>query len=114
MNINIQCKQGFQALGLVRVEGSMNRGTVNILVKRPLEDVFDLKTEDLIAITTDGVAFMVIYGKEIHPFHLSCIMHSIHLCVCDVLYGKYSVQANVEGEVEGDGDTHRDRRTRVR
>ena len=51
---------------------------------------------------------MVKFGKEIHPFHLTCITHGIHLCVCDILYSKSSVQASVEGEMEGDGDTDDD------
>ena len=64
--------------------------------------------KETITITTDGAGLMVKYGKEIHPFHLTCFTHGIHLCICDVLYSKNLVQANVGGEVEGDGDTYHD------
>ena len=33
---------------------------------------------------------MVMFGKEIEPFHQQCAAHTIHWTVCDVLYSKTS------------------------
>ena len=37
---------------------------------------------------TDGGSVMMKFGRNTSPLHIACMVHTIHLCICDVLYKK--------------------------
>ena len=90
MNINVHIPNKHWNLGLIRVYGSMNaEKCIDVLKTRLKEHNVDIDT-DIVAIVTDGPNVMVRVGKIIEAEHQLCLVHGIHLAVCDVLYKKSS------------------------
>ncbi|XP_047134946.2 uncharacterized protein LOC124812399 [Hydra vulgaris] len=90
ININVHIPNMHWNLGLIRVYGSMNaEKCIDVLKTRLKEHNVNIDT-DIVAIVTDGPNVMVRVGKIIEAEHQLCLVHGIHLAVCDVLYKKSS------------------------
>ena len=90
MNVNVHIPNKHWNLGLIRVYGSMNaEKCIDVLKTRLKEHNVNIDTA-IVAIGTDGPNVMVCEGKIIEAEHQLCLVHGIHLAVCDVLYKKSS------------------------
>lgn len=101
MNLNLHLSDGFQSLGMIRVEGSMPTKKAIELVQNRLE-LYGLSLEnDIVATVTDGASVMMRFGRETEPMHYACLAHAIHLCVCDVLYKSSEPRQKTNDGVRG-------------
>ena len=71
MNLNLQYDSDLVNLGMVRIKGSMSSEREENLVKDRLHE-FGLKTEDIVAATTDRVSVMKGVGRMICCVHQLC------------------------------------------
>ncbi|GLV44529.1 hypothetical protein CBL_12124 [Carabus blaptoides fortunei] len=88
MNINVHIPNKHWNLGLIRVYGSMHAEKCIEVLKTRL-NVHNLNIDtDIVAIVTDGPNVMVRVGKLVQAGQQLCLVHGIHLAVCDVLFKK--------------------------
>ena len=99
------------SLGMVRVNGSLNAVMTKELVQNRLSE-FGLDLDiHIVASMTDGAKIMLKFGRESEPHHSVCLIHAIHLSICDFLYDKKKKAKNgddsqdssqIDGENIGD------------
>ena len=86
MNFNLHNEQSFQSLGMIRVKCSMKSEKAIELIQGRLAK-FNLNLDtDIVATITDGASAMMKVGRQTSPLHIVCLLHAIHLCICDILY----------------------------
>ena len=101
MDIDSHFRDGFQSLVVIPIQKNMNAAKVIKLVEERLECFSLGLNKDVVAIFTDGASFMIKFGKETSPHHVTCYFHAIRLPVCDVLnkIPKYTPSAAVSDEI---------------
>ena len=91
------------SLGMVRVNGSLNAVATKELVEDRLSDFgLDLAIH-IVASMTDGAKIMLKFGRETEPHHSVCLIHAIHLSICDFLYDKTKKKTN-KNDSQTDGN----------
>ena len=104
MNLNLHNATNFPSLGLIRICGSMNTEKAIQFVHDRLEK-FHLKLDnDIVATITDGASVMMKFGKTTTPIYLACLVHAIHLCICDILYKNNTIMGGLKNSCDEEDD----------
>ena len=94
-------------LGLIQIKGSASAPNIHYLTMKKLDE-FEIDECKVISFCTDGAATMIAVGRTMEPVHTICFLYTLHLAVCDSIYGPCLDDKGVYEDDDVDEDAYND------